>query len=88
MRARSFRNGTLIAASIFSIACLSFSTLAQTAAKSFPWSASALSPGERANLALKEMTLDEKIALVDGHGMIGERNSAAANDAGDGDPWR
>jgi beta-glucosidase len=34
-----------------------------------PWSNSALSPDERADLVLKELTLDEKIALLHGVGM-------------------
>ena len=34
-----------------------------------PWSNTALSPDERADLVLKEMTLDEKIALLHGVGM-------------------
>jgi hypothetical protein len=36
-----------------------------------PWMNSNLSPDERAELVLKEMTLDEKIALVHGNGMPG-----------------
>ena len=34
-----------------------------------PWMNTALSPDERADLVLKEMTLDEKIALLHGVGM-------------------
>ena len=36
-----------------------------------PWMNSNLSPDERAQLVLKEMTLDEKIALIHGNGMPG-----------------
>jgi beta-glucosidase len=38
---------------------------------SFPWSNSSLSPDERAQLVLKEMTLDEKITLLHGTGHRG-----------------
>jgi beta-glucosidase len=40
---------------------------AQDAAR--PWMNPKLSPGERADLVLKEMTLDEKLALMHGNGM-------------------
>jgi beta-glucosidase len=66
-----FRKGML--ACVFVTAWLPLSSLAQASSKTSPWSNSALSPGERATLVLKEMTLDEKIALVHGHGMSGER---------------
>jgi hypothetical protein len=56
-----FRKGML--ACVFVTAWLPLSSLAQTSSKTSPWSNSALSPGERATLVLKEMTLDEKIAL-------------------------
>src|SRR5713226_6655614 len=36
-----------------------------------PWMNTSLSPDERADLVLKEMTLDEKIDLVHGNGMPG-----------------
>ena len=38
-------------------------------AKSFPWMDKSLSPDERADLVLKQMTLDEKIQLLHGNGM-------------------
>jgi len=34
-----------------------------------PWANASLSPDQRADLVLKEMTLDEKIALLHGVGM-------------------
>src|SRR6516165_1967586 len=34
-----------------------------------PWMNSALSPAERADLVLKQLTLDEKLALLHGNGM-------------------
>ena len=37
--------------------------------KHFPWSDSKLSPDERADLVIKEMTIDEKVALLHGAGM-------------------
>src|SRR5437899_11471090 len=36
-----------------------------------PWMNTSLSPDERADLVVKEMTLDEKIALIHGNGMPG-----------------
>src|SRR5579859_5606819 len=36
-----------------------------------PWMNTNLSPDERAELVLKELTLDEKIALIHGNGMPG-----------------
>src|SRR6185369_15174057 len=40
-------------------------------ARKQPWMNTSLSPDERAELVLKELTLDEKIALVHGNGMRG-----------------
>src|SRR5579864_4099150 len=39
--------------------------------KNAPWMNTALSPDERADLVMKEMTLDEKISLLHGEGMPG-----------------
>src|SRR5260370_40737374 len=36
--------------------------------KHYPWSDAALSPDERADLVIKEMTLDQKISLLHGVG--------------------
>ncbi len=36
--------------------------------KHYPWSDASLSPDERADMVVKEMTLDEKIAMVHGPG--------------------
>jgi len=36
-----------------------------------PWMNTSLSPDERANMVVKEMTLDEKISLLHGTGMVG-----------------
>ncbi len=42
-----------------------------TEAVSHPWDNRSLSPDERADMVLKEMTLDEKITLLHGNGMPG-----------------
>ncbi len=39
--------------------------------KSYPWMNASLSPDERAEMVLKELTLDEKIDLLHGNGMPG-----------------
>lgn len=39
--------------------------------KKFPWMDSSLSPDQRADMVLKELTLDEKIDLLHGNGMPG-----------------
>jgi beta-glucosidase len=39
--------------------------------KKHPWMNTSLSPDERANMVLKEMTLDEKIHMLHGQGMLG-----------------
>jgi len=44
---------------------------ADESAESHPWMNAKLSPDERADMVLKEMTLDEKISLVHGNGMPG-----------------
>jgi beta-glucosidase len=41
----------------------------QTPPPTGPWMNTSLSPDERADLVLKEMTLDEKVALLHGVGM-------------------
>ncbi|HEX4784130.1 MAG TPA: glycoside hydrolase family 3 C-terminal domain-containing protein [Candidatus Sulfotelmatobacter sp.] len=44
---------------------------AQSGGNKHPWSNSSLSPDQRASMVVKEMTLDEKIALLHGTGMVG-----------------
>jgi beta-glucosidase len=44
---------------------------AQSDGKSLPWMHSGLSPDERASMVVKEMTLDEKIQMMHGTGMVG-----------------
>src|SRR6202795_2058882 len=50
-------------------------------AKDHPWMNSKLSPDERAEMVLKELTLDEKINLVHGQGMPGWHNKVFPNAA-------
>jgi beta-glucosidase len=71
-----------ILACVYASACLA--SLAQASSTSFPWSDSTLSPAQRATLVLKEMTLDEKIALVHGQGMSGERPGLSDSNGGAG----
>src|SRR3974390_3601693 len=40
--------------------------------QNFPWMNKSLSPDERAEMVLKQMTLDEKISLLHGTGMARE----------------
>jgi beta-glucosidase len=44
---------------------------AQSDGKSLRWMNSALSPDERASMVVKEMTIDEKITMLHGTGMVG-----------------
>lgn len=44
---------------------------AQSGGNKHPWSNSSLTPDQRASMVVKEMTLDEKIALLHGTGMEG-----------------
>ena len=50
----------------------------------WPWMNTMLSPDERANLVLKELTLDEKIGLVHGNGMPGWRDPYPTAHLGNG----
>ena len=52
--------------------------------QNWPWMNTMLSPDERANLVLKEMTLDEKIGLVHGNGMPGWRDPFPTAHLGNG----
>ncbi|MFL6304785.1 MAG: glycosyl hydrolase, partial [Candidatus Sulfotelmatobacter sp.] len=51
--------------------------------KHYPWSDATLSPDERADMVIKEMTLDEKISLLHGQGAH-FFNPPAANGGADG----
>lgn len=70
---RIFRQSAVSAlalATLIATGSLAAQAPASTAAPaSRPWMNASLPPGERADLVLKEMTLDEKIALLHGNGM-------------------
>jgi beta-glucosidase len=53
------------------VACLLPLSAAQSTQKNHPWMSPGLSPDERATMVVKEMTLDEKISLLHGTGMVG-----------------
>ena len=57
----------------FGIAIVFSATIPASAQSASPqaWMNSSLSPDERASLVLKEMTLDEKISMLHGTGMVG-----------------
>ena len=62
------RRTVLSAVASFAIAVTAVSAQSQSHATG-PWMNTSLSPDQRADLVLKEMTLDEKIALIHGVGM-------------------
>lgn len=55
-----------------------------TKPKHYPWSDTTLSPDQRADLVIKEMTLDEKISLLHGQGMPFFSNAPSASNGGAG----
>jgi beta-glucosidase len=61
----------LVAVFFLSLQCLISLAAAQSDGKSRPWMDSSLSPDERASMVVKEMTLDEKIQMLHGTGMVG-----------------
>ena len=61
---------TILQALCFALLLSAFPVLAQETTK-HSWSDKSLSPDARADLVLKEMTLDEKIDLLHGNGMPG-----------------
>ncbi len=67
MPLRSLHHYSVVALMILLFAAPAFSQSSQ----SLPWMNSSLSPDERASMALKEMTIDEKISLLHGTGMAG-----------------
>jgi beta-glucosidase len=67
-------------ATLFLVANCSFAQRHQAPpAPTGPWMNSSLSPDERADLVLKEMTLDEKVALLHGVGMPTDEPVTAEN---------
>ncbi|MFT4114824.1 beta-glucosidase [Silvibacterium sp.] len=73
----------LAAATLAIAMAIPMAAMAQQGAK-HPWDDQSLSPTERARLVAKEMTLDEKIALVHGQGMPGEREGLSLGNGGAG----
>src|SRR5580700_11048268 len=51
------------------LGALSAASVAIAQSADRPWMNPGLAPGERAELVLKQMTLDEKLALLHGNGM-------------------
>ncbi len=73
---RTLRVGLAALLALLAFVVLSYARHRQTSsadiqAQNRPWMNSSLSPDERADLVLKEMTLDEKIDLLHGNGMPG-----------------
>src|SRR5207302_5848450 len=56
---------------ILSFASFSLTTSLAQSGAAHPWANSSLSPDERASMVVKEMTLDEKISMLHGTGMVG-----------------
>jgi beta-glucosidase len=56
---------------ILSFASFPLTTSLAQSGKTHPWANSSLSPDERAAMVVKEMTLDEKISMLHGTGMVG-----------------
>src|SRR5579872_460392 len=50
---------------------LLISSAAAQSSEAHPWNNTSLSPDERASMVVKEMTLDEKISMLHGTGMVG-----------------
>ena len=69
---RVLRAISFLALSMLTISALLVSASAQSGANDkAPWMNTGLSPDERAAMVVKEMTLDEKISLLHGTGMVG-----------------
>jgi beta-glucosidase len=70
---KSTRGQNLAVATILAIALAAPSSFSQFPGmkqpKHYPWSDANLSPDQRADLVIKEMTLDEKMSLLHGQGM-------------------
>lgn len=81
------RTGSAILALAVSSAFAVATACAQSSrAAPFPWMNTALTPDQRANLVLKELTLDEKILLIHGQGSPfgGVEPNACLSNGGDG----
>ena len=66
---------------IAALALISAASIAAAQNNDRPWMNSGLSPEERANLVLKQLTLDEKLALLHGNGMPTRRSANASRPA-------
>jgi beta-glucosidase len=67
---QTLRHLSLLLAVLSSTYSLAVAQTPRTAqSRQHPWSDSSLSPDERADLVLREMTLDEKLSLLHGQGM-------------------
>jgi len=76
-----------VVALIFCVLCVMGNAWAQSDHReAFPWMKTTLTPDERANLVLKELTLDEKIILIHGEGSPfgGTNPNAYLSNGGDG----
>src|ERR1700678_2165651 len=70
--ARSLRTNPLAGGTILVLFLLPLSAqVSSEHSQPMPWMNSSLSPDERAAMVVKEMTLDEKISLLHGTGMVG-----------------
>src|SRR5271157_3039952 len=58
-----------LAAILLLLAIVTASAQQKSDTQNYPWMNTSLSPDERAEMVLKQMTLDEKIALLHGNGM-------------------
>ena len=61
---------------------LGFAAVVFPQAQQHPWMNKSLSPDRRADLVLEQMTLDEKIGLVHGAGLVGFETTAEEAEAG------
>src|SRR6478752_6762572 len=65
------RPGAWILAALCACSCAFAQTASGSKSVQHPWMNTSLSADERASLVVKEMTLDEKISLLHGTGMVG-----------------
>jgi len=71
---RSIKNGLALLAITMLMVAASAQGQASSQDSQRPWMDKTLSAGERADLVLKQMTLDEKLELLHGNGMAGASN--------------
>ena len=67
---RFLRYCVVLPCTLFVLSAVVPNAAAQTG-KPLPWANSSLSPDERASMVVKEMTIDEKVQLLHGTGMMG-----------------